>query len=380
MRGSELKRRSKSGGWSFVIDEPTPDGRRRQRRITLPAEKTKREAEEERTRLLAAAQSGTYVKKTKETTAEFLRRWLGSTKPPKVRPNTWTGYEARVRRHMIPAIGIVQLQALTPAHIQAVQNHVLEKSLSTSEARHAHTILSTALKAAVVWGDLHRNPADSVKGPPMADSEPVMWTIAVIQSFLSKAPDNVYGNLARLVIQTGLRRSEVVGLKWTNSGVETGVLEVSSNLQRVKGEGLLEHSPKSKRGRRPIALGKSAIALLRHVRAQQVEQRLKAGPLWNKTGYVFTQATGRPLDPNRVTRTFRAMVDAMELPYMNIQNLRHCHATLLLAQGENLKLISRRMGHANESTTLRIYAHLLPGTDVEAADRLDRVLFGGASA
>ena len=138
----------------------------------------------------------------------------------------------------------------------------------------------------------------------------------------------------------------------------------------------MEGQPKTAKSRRSIALSPQTIALLHAIRGKQLAQQLEAGPLWQNTGYVLTQADGRPLNPNNVTQEFAAIVRKVGLPHLPLHGPRHAHATLMLTNGENPKIVSERLGHSNIAITMDIYSHVLPGLQEQAVLRLDQRLFG----
>ena len=175
-------------------------------------------------------------------------------------------------------------------------------------------------------------------------------------------------------IETGMRRSEISGLKWDAVDTDRRALMVVRTLQRITGMGLVEGTPKTAKSQRSIDLGKDAVELLNRIRVTQAETRLKLGGLWEDQGFVFTLETGRPIDPDEVTNEFRDLVRNNSLPHLTFHGLRHAHATLLLSSGIQPKVISERLGHSNISITMDIYSHVLPSLQREAADTIDRLL------
>jgi integrase len=180
--------------------------------------------------------------------------------------------------------------------------------------------------------------------------------------------------LYQLAILTGLRRSELCGLKWENVDLVARRFSVVETLQRIKGYGLVEGRPKTARSRRSIALSPQAVDVLHAIRGRQIEQQLEAGPLWQSTGYVFTQADGSPVAPDMISKDFCALVRKAGLPHLTFHGLRHAHATLFLVAGVNPKVVSERLGHSNIAITMDIYSHVIPGLQEEAALLLDQRL------
>ena len=148
-------------------------------------------------------------------------------------------------------------------------------------------------------------------------------------------------------------------------------------MQRIEGKGLVEGQPKTGKSRRSIALSPVAVNLLHAIRGRQIEQRLAAGTAWQNTGYVFTQADGRPMNPIKVTQEFASIVRQARLPHLTLHGLRHAHATLLLTAEVHPKIVSERLGHSNIAVTMDTYSHVLPGMQEAAAVALDEQLARG---
>lgn len=199
--------------------------------------------------------------------------------------------------------------------------------------------------------------------------------MADIRRFLDAAKDSPFADAFLLLLYTGMRRSELTGLRWEGIDFESKTLRVTGTLQRVTGHNLLAGPPKTASSRRSIALGETPIALLHAIRGKQLALKEDQGDLYhNPQGYVLTDLQGNPLDSNRLTREFRRIVKEAGLPTATLHSLRHCHASLLLAEGVNIKAISERLGHSDVRLTLQVYSHLLPGLQASAAEALDRIL------
>ena len=371
MRGS-IRQRSK-GSWQLRYEGP-PDslGRRKQDSETMRG--TRKEAERVLRERLTQAENGGFVVKSKETVAEFLARWLDIYAATNTEVRTQMGYKAHIRRYIVPEIGRVKLQALKPQHIQAIYVSMLSRGLSARTVHHVHTLLKQTLSHAMKWGLLIRNPADATDPPRPENNELEMWDVSTLQTFLTSADKSRYANIYHLAVLTGLRRSELLGLRWDAIDVDNRRLMVIRKLQRITGMGLLEGQPKTARSKRSIALSPVAVTLLHEVRAQQLERRLALGPVWQEMGYVFTQNDGTPIDPDRVSRDFARVIREAGLPHLTVKGLRHAHASVLLSSGIHPKIVSERLGHSNIAITMDIYSHVLPGLQENAALAFDRTL------
>ena len=173
-----------------------------------------------------------------------------------------------------------------------------------------------------------------------------------------------------------MRRSEVGGLKWSAVDLEEGSVSVLRTLQRVEGQGLVEGEPKNKKSCRTLELSPKTVDIFHRIRGRQMAAKLDAGPFWEETGFVFTQANGRPIDPDHISREFAYIVRENGLPRLTLHGLRHACATPLLVSGVHPKVVSEMLGHSSVMATPDIYSHLVPGLQRQAARVIDERLRG----
>jgi integrase len=371
MKGS-IRQRSK-GSWQLRYEAP-PDGTGKRKYLSETVKGNKKDAERVLRERLAAIENGGYVAKHKETVKEFMQRWLNTYASTNVTLRTLQGYRGYIERYLDSTIGPVALQNLTPRHIQGVYADMLERGLSNTTVVQLHRIVREALSHGVKWGILTRNPADATSPPSIQRKQVKMWDIDTIRRFLALVHGTRFGDLYRVAVFTGLRRSELCGLHWDDVDLMGGKLSVVNTLQRIKGHGLVEGQPKTQKSRRSIALSPQVIDVLHSIRGRQIEQRVEAGPLWQNNGYVFTELDGRPIIPDRVTQDFARIIRNSGLPHLTFHSLRHAHATLLLTAGVHPKIVSERLGHSNIAITMDIYSHVLPGLQEQAVLALDQRL------
>jgi integrase len=374
MKGS-VRQRSK-GSWEIRYDGPADtNGKRKFMSETIRG--TKKEADKVLRERIASVENGGYVAKHKETVREFMQRWLDTYASTNVTLRTLHGYKGYVKRYLDPTIGGVALQNLTPRHIQGVYAGMMERKLSNTTVVQLHRILREALSHAVKWGILTRNPANATSPPKVQRKEMNMWDVDTIHRFMEGVKESRFYGLYQLAVLTEMRRSELCGLKWKHVDLLRGSLSVVSTLQRITGFGLVEGQPKTQKSRRSISLGPEVVSLLHAIRGKQIEQQLEAGPLWQNTGYVFTQPDGSPTIPDQVTQDFARIVRRAGLPHLTFHGLRHAHATQLMAGGLNPKVVSEKLGHSNIAITMDTYSHVLPGLQEEAALVIEKRLFQG---
>jgi integrase len=312
------------------------------------------------------------------TTADYLAAWVRGLSGRNLRPTTRRQYARHIDQYWTPAIGRVELVKLTPLHIEQAMAGLTARGLSATTVRSARTTLRAALAGAMRDGKVRRNVAALVK-PPQAD-RPEMHALSAEQvgRLVDATQDDEYGPLFTLAVSSGLRLGELVGLSWYDIDLEARQLTVKrAAFQRDDGAYDFGQ-PKTKGSRRTVMLPALAIDALRRQKARQAAARLAAGSAWqDRHSLVFTDAVGRPVVPGHVSKAFRSVADRLGLP-VRFHDLRHTAATLMLAAGVPMKVVSETLGHASIVVTADVYAHVTPDLKREAADAMDRVL-GGAS-
>lgn len=274
--GSIEKRVGKSGKvvWGAVVDigvDPVT-GKRRQRRISAP---TKRELEALIQETRTNVQRGTHVEPSKQTVREYLEEWLGAAEGT-LRPASYVRYQRAIQNHVLPALGGLRLAALTPARVQKFYNDLAKQGLAASTIALYHNILHRALDKAVVWRLIPHNPCDAVDAPHATVTEMQTWSPDQARAFLTGTVEDPWAALWRLAVMVGMRRGELLALRWADLDLDQGMLAVRRTVTRGK-DGLLFGEPKSKTGRRSIALPASCVKALRQHRAKQAQRRLLCG-------------------------------------------------------------------------------------------------------
>jgi integrase len=368
MRGSIDKRGST---WTVRYDEGYDEsGNRRQR--SKGGFKTRREAERFLTRTLEGLETGTYATPAKTTLGEFLiGEWLPAI-PGTLRPLSLTKYQSTIRTYIVPRLGQVRLQTLSGAHLNALYRDLEQAGLSVSTRRLVHAVLHRALRDAVRWGRLTRNPADLADPPVRGRSRASAWTAAELRRFLDHVADDRLYPLWRLAATTGMRRGELAGLTWRCLDLDGARLSVEAQLVPTRG-GVSFGPPKSARSRRTVALDPGTVEALRRHRDAQVLARDFAGDAYEDQDLVFCEALGGAIHPQRLTEWFRKHRKAAGIPTGTLHTLRHTAATLALTAGVPVHIVAARLGD-DPKTVLSTYAHLLPQSDELAAERVAAAL------
>ena len=377
MRGSVRKRGSTYTWYLDALPDPLT-GRRRQ--ASKGGFRTKRECEEALRAAIAQQQAGTLVKPSRRTLGGFLvEEWLPSVKP-KLRVSAWSTYATLARAYVVPVLGEVRLQGLTPAQLNLFYAQLLELGrrkrrggLAPKTVKNIHRLLHRALRDAVRWGYLTRNVAEAVDAPMVRSAERQVWTPEQLAAFLEHVRGDQFYALWRLLVMTGMRRGELAGLR--RSDIDFVSARVTPSHPRVVVDHAVHVSePKTERGRRSLALDAATLGALRAHLARQDEERALVGVGYQDSGLVFTKPDGSPIHPRLISDWFKQRSRAAGLPAIRLHDGRHSNATAALAAGVPIKVVSERLGHASVAFTLQVYGHVLPGMDEQAANMLARLI------
>jgi integrase len=345
------------------------DGNGKRKRVSKTVHGTIKDAKKALTALLRDADLGLLAENGNITLDEYLDKWLGTVKP-NVRPKSYREYAGALRRYVRPELGAKKLSSIKPVDIQGVYAGMQVKGLGLS-IRQTHVILKDALTQAVKWQMLTRNPADFVD-LPRRSTKTEMYALNrdEVHSFLQASKSDKWHTLFSLMLGTGLRPSEALGLTWRDIDLGRATLTVRQTLTRFDGEWLFQE-PKTKKGKRTIPLLLTDVKLLsEHMARQQAEG-------WeNPHNLVFLTEFGEPTGERGIVKDhFKPTLTKAKLPStVRLYDLRHTHATLLLLAGVHPKVVSERLGHANITITLDTYSHVLPNMQQEALTKLEGLM------
>lgn len=444
--------RRRGSTYTYYLYVTGPDGRRRQH--SKGGFKTQREAQEARIAAAHALATGAYVRAERISLATFLTdEWLPSRRPPVLEVSTWHSYDRYLRLHVIPHIGAVPLQKLTPVDLNQLYRRLLDNGrhgprsrttrppdvrkraaelramgltyelvaeglreefrdeaaitknavaallrraseprsddpsagLSPRTVRYIHTILHAALRDALRWNRVVRNVADAATPPSAAAARshrPKAWTAEQLGAFLDYAADSPCLPAWIFLATSGCRRGECLGLRWSDIDLDEATTIISRQVTALDHRVIVKELPKTKQAHL-IRLDSGTVGMLKRLRAQQAEAKLRLGSGYQDEGYVFCQFDGRPHHPERFSREFdrrqryfnRDRPDRRH-PTITLHGLRHTWATLALSAGIDIKIVSERLNHSSTHITREIYTHVTPPMQSDAAERVANLIRG----
>lgn len=328
----------------------------------------KKDAQALLNKLLLDKDMGQLVAPTRMTLAEYITRWLSTIAKTRVTARTHQGYQAALERYILPELGGKRLSSITPWDIQRVYGAMIERGLSPSTIRHAHAILSTALKSAVRKGDLARNPAELVDLPEHSKIKRDGLSHEQVTAFLNAAADSPHKALYHVLFTCGLRPGEAFGLTWPDVDLTTCELTVRQAVTFGPDRKPILGTPKTKQARRVAFTHELARVLSEHMdRTRDIANPLQL---------VFPSIDGRLQHPNHWSkRDFKNLLERVGIPTeTRLYDTRHAMATIMLQAGVPVPVVSARLGHASPKMTLDVYAHVIPGAQESAAEKLAELL------
>jgi integrase len=379
--GSIFKRAD--GRWCAILDLGWENGKRKRKNFYRGSRKAVADALNKGIRDRA---QGLPVAVERQTVSEFFKRWLAESVKTSVRPLTYEQYEQHIRLYIEPALGKIQLSKLSPQQVQRLINAKLSDGLSPRTVQITLFVLRRGLGQAVRWDLAARNVAELVDRPRAERKEIKPLSPEQVQELLKATTGERLAAVFTVGLALGMRRGEVLGLRWDDIDFDARTISVKQAVQRSGGElvdGKRQGSklnfvpPKTFRGIRTIPMPDCVAAALRGHRARQAEERLLAGSKWQDVGLVFTTRKGTPIEPRRLDTEFKRILKNAELPEtIRLHDSRHFAASLLLALGVHPRTVMEILGHSDINQTMNTYSHVVPLLMREAADKID-VAFGG---
>lgn len=375
MRGSIIER-GNSYRLKVSLGKDTLTGKYAAHYETVQGNKAK--ADKRLRELLTELDKGTFIKPGKATLREYLKSWLLDYCKPNLAGNTLALYSVMCNKHINPTLGNIPLVELKPQHLQHLYAQKLSDGLSTRTVQIIHVTLHKALKSAVKAGLLVRNVAEAIDTPKIQRHEMHVMNEVDLHIFLEMARSTNYYSLFYLLLFTGMRRNEVLALRWQDIDLLLCQLSVTRSMQylhNVAPENRISFKePKTQKSRRLIALSPSTVRVLtEHGEAQSKLRQSLGLPTSSDNDLVFSHYDGSPLLPGSITQAWHRLALRTGLKGVRLHDARHTHASLLLKQNVHPKIVSERLGHASIAITLDLYSHTTPGLQQAAANKFDDI-------
>jgi integrase len=376
-RCSLLKTNARHGTWAYLLShgtEPDPKkpGKRRRRQFRKAGFKTKGEAQKALTRLRASLDTGTYTEPSRVLLGDYARQWLARRQVTGsgLKATTLSGYRRYIENDITPSpLGGMRLSDIRRAHINQFTAGLTTAGRGAVTVRRITTLLGTVFASAQKDELINANPVSGADRPMLEGATVKVWEPEHVREFLQRSARHRLGPLFEVAVLTGLRRGELCGLRWSDVDLTTRKIIVMLSRVSVRGKVLEQATTKTRAGLRTVPLSDAAVGALLSWQLKQAAEAEAAQEAWRTEGHVFTMEDGRPLDPSYVTRLFSTLRREGEpLPPLSFHGLRHCAASLMLASGADIAVVSKLLGHASIAITSDVYGHLVGTIAQKAVD------------
>jgi integrase len=335
--------------------------------------KTRHEVVRLRQQAIQRRDQGMAILDDQQTVAEYSRLWIRAERH-RVKWGSWLKYEREVRLRIIPGLGKVILSKLSAQQVERFCTRELEHGASPLTVRYCRKVLYAAFQDALRLGLVYRNVAALVDPPRKGKRQMAVYTEEQSRTLLDSVMGDRLEALCVLALATGMREGELLALTWDDVDIERAVARVHATLQRTP-DGLKREEAKTDHSERSVALSRAAVDALQGHRLRQAEERLRLGEAWTSLNLVFPNTIGGPIIAQHFRdRWWYPLLERAGLPRIRFHDLRHTAATLLLARGINVKVVSEMLGHSNIAITLAIYGHVLPHMQQHAAQQMDEII------
>jgi integrase len=370
MRGS-IRQKGKNSWQIQIYTGSGPDGKPRRHYETVRGRKG--DAQRRLTELLSSLDKGVYTPPGRLTVAAHLKSWLDGYVKTNCSQRTLDGYQSIIERHLIPALGHIQLKHLNPQAIQNYYGQACEK-LSARTVHHQHRVLSQSLKYAVRQGYLGRNPAELVDPPSPRKKAMRTMTPFEVQVLFENAQESPYYPVIYTAVSTGLRQAELLGLRWRDVDPDI-TMSISVDQVLYKRRGICQFKePKTSHSRRRVDMTPKLACFLREYKLERERLYRELGEELTLDSLVFATVEGEPIDPGVLSHAFSRIAKRAGLEGLRFHDLRHSFASLMLLRGAKPKVISEALGHSSVAFTMDVYSHIIEGMQADAMALLDEVL------
>ena len=370
MKGSVYKR-----GKTWSIDAKLyKDENSKWVRVQKGGFRTKREAEDFLREQLNKVDENKFAKYDDISVKEFLELWLNEHARHNMKQSTFENREIMIKKRIVPVIGKMKIEDLKPIHFKRFYNQLRDEGLSPQYVHSIHSLLRSAFRHATKWQIASTNVMELVDSPKIIVSKQLKtWTLEQAVQLLDYTASlkDEYCHIAYVIaIFTGMRRGEVLGLRWSDVNLDKKTLQVVQTVYRTNGMEPSIQTPKTSNSVRSISIPDNVIDELKAHKAKQNQLRLMFGSAYHDHGLVCPNPNGKPMDPRLLYSHFKKCTIRAGLPEIRFHDLRHTHATIMLQLGEHPKVVSERLGHSNINITLNTYSHVLPNMQEDAARKL----------
>lgn len=365
---AQIRKRGKT--YSFIVDigKDPKTGKRKQ--ISRGGFLKKKDAEIAARKIELSLDEGKFVELCKDTLSDFTTEWFENYYKNRIKITSRTNYKYLLEKHILSdnILCHKEISKITTEDIDTFYNQKIEEGYSASYIRKMHEILNLAFKQALKWKKIIINPMENSTPPSINSREMGIWSIEEIEKFLNSCREKRHYLTFLLAIYTGMRRGEILGLKWSDIDFNKKILSVNRSLVHIPNMGYVLTNPKTKHSKRQVPIPNFVINELICHKNSQDEWIDLVGPLYNDNDLVICTNTGAFQDPRNVVRVMKRIIKKSGVTDIRFHDIRHTHASILIDQGVDIVKISKRLGHANPRITLEVYAHLLPNSDNEIAD------------
>lgn len=369
MRGHVAK---KGNNWYVVIDVGR-DHRNKRKQKWFSGYSRKKDAEKDLPKIIAKLEKG-YTDPADMTMEEYFNQWLARKKNT-VAPGTYEHYESYMKKHIIPGLGNWKISKLEHHHIESFLIEIAEKDLSQRSKKHIYRILSSAIKKGKRYG-IKEGIMEDIEAPKVDRKEIEYWSEEEVQAFMSNLKSKNHALPIILALATGMRRGEILGLKWSHVDFDKKKISVYQQLKKDEvGQWNLSPQLKTSTSYRTIDIDEDTIELLKNHKKQQERDKLKCGPDYEDNNLVCCTSTGGVIRPTYLRTVFNRTIEKSGVKKISFHGLRHTHATLLLRAGVHPKVVQERLGHRSIQTTLDTYSHVIPGIQEIAATSIQKSLY-----
>ena len=369
----------KGQSWQMTVEMPRDPitGERKRKNKTVTG--TKKEADQALRRFITELERGEYIEDNNITVSDWLQKWLEVYIVPTVSPTTLVGYKGMIRRYIDPLIGHLQVQELNALAVQIWVNK-LKVSPSTGEPltagtiKHTYHVLRGAMDKAVQAGLIHRSPCSGIQLPKGEKKKPVIYDETQIQQLLDFARGTEMELIIDLELCMGMRRGELLGLQWQDVNWDKKQIHIVRSRVAVDGKSVVKQ-PKTESGTRTLDVPEILMKKLKAYKVKCMEQKIRVGRRLLEEDFIIVHPDGKPIYPEYVSQMFTKLQKRAGLPKCRFHDLRHLCASIMVKQGVEVKVAQERLGHKDITTTMNIYAHVLPGSAREAAEKIGQLVY-----